>query len=436
MPVLLALAALPCWPQNTIAITGGRILTVTHGVIDNGTVLIEKGKISSVGPMIKVPSDATTIDAKGKFVIPGLFDAGDHLGTVEIPAERVTVDDTEYTDAIHPELRVLDALNPRSENIRVSRAQGITNALSTPAEGNLIGGQSAIIQLEGETVDQITVKSPAALRINLGEPSKQTYADKHKPPETRMGQMSMLRQAFLKAQHYKAEQDAFAKKQASKDSNAESAGSKPEESRSSVPPARDLKMEAMVLALDGQIPVVVRADRVSDIEMAIRLANEFHLRLILSEAPSAWRLADQLAAAKIPVIVGPILEEPGRMESLDVRLDNAARLFKAGVPIAIQTEGDNEVRNLPFEIEYAISYGLPDDAALAAVTINPARFFGVDHRLGSIEPGKDANLVILDGQPFRVKSHVVNVVIAGKVLDLSNHQTELYDFYKKKYGIQ
>ncbi len=433
---VLVAASLPCAAQESIAITGGRILTVTHGVVENGTVLIEHGKIAAVGPKVKVPSGATVIDAKGKVVIPGFLDAGDHLGTVEIPAERITVDDTEYTDAIHPELRVLDALNPRSENIRVSRAQGITNAVSTPADGNLIGGQSAVIQLDGETVDQITVKSPASLRINVGEPSKLTYAEKHKPPETRMGQMSLLRQTFLKAQHYQAEEDAFTKKQGAKNSSTDSASGKTEESKSGAPPARDLKMEALVAAMNGQMPVVVRADRVSDIEMALRLAQEFHLHIILSQATSAWRLADQLAAAKIPVIVGPILEEPGRMESLDVRLDNAARLFKAGVPIAIQTEGDNEVRNLPFEVEYAISYGLPDDAALAAVTINPARFFGVDDRLGSIEPGKDANLVVLDGPPFRVKSHVVNVLIRGRNLDLSNHQTELYDFYKKKYGIQ
>ncbi|HEV2118090.1 MAG TPA: amidohydrolase family protein, partial [Terriglobales bacterium] len=178
------------------------------------------------------------------------------------------------------------------------------------------------------------------------------------------------------------------------------------------------------------------AERVSDMESALRLADEFHFHLILEGASGAWRIADQLAARKIPVIVGPILQEPNHMESLDVRLDNAARLYKAGVPVAIQTSADNEVRNLPFEVEYAISYGLPEEAALAAVTLNPARFFGVDNRLGSIDEGKDANLVVLDGTPFRVKTQVVSVLIDGKVMNLSNHQTRLYEFYKKKYGIQ
>jgi len=418
----LFLVSLPALAQNTIAITGGRVLTISHGDIENGTVLVENGKIVAVGRDVKVPSGAQVIDAHGKVVMPGLFDAGDKLGTVEIPALQITVDATEYTEPLQPQLRVLDALNPGSENILVSRAAGITNALSTPADGNLVGGQSAVIQLDGETVDAMVVKSPAALHISLGEQSKTTYGEKNRAPQTRMGEIAMLRQAFLKAQHYKQVQDAFGQKQSGE--------------RPSAPPARDLMMDAMVAAMEGKIPVVAHADRVSDMESALRLADEFHFRVILADAAAAWRIADQLAPNKIPVIVGPILEEPGRMESLDVRLDNAARLYKAGVPIAIQTSADNEVRNLPFEVEYAISYGLPEEAALAAVTLNPARFFGVDSRLGSIEEGKDANLVVLDGTPFRVKTHVVTELIDGKVVDLTNHQTRLYDFYKKKYGIQ
>lgn len=423
---LIAFAALLlAWPalaQNTIAITGGRVLTISHGAIENGTVLVENGKIAAVGREVKVPRGAQVIDARGKVVMPGMFDAGNKLGTVEIPALQITVDDTEYTDPLQPQLRVLDALNPGSENILVARAAGITNALSTPAEGNLIGGQSAVIQLDGETVDRMVVKSPAALHISLGEQSKTTYGQKNRAPETRMGEVAMLRQAFLKAQHYKQVQDAY--------------GQKPSGEKPSAPPARDLKMDAMLAALEGKIPVVAHAERVSDMESALRLADEFHFHLILADAAAAWRIADQLAARKVPVIIGPILEEPGRMESVDVRLDNAARLYKAGVPIAIQTSADNEVRNLPFEVEYAISYGLPEDAALQAVTLNPARFFGVDNRLGSIDEGKDANLVVLDGTPFRVKTHVVTELIDGKVADLSNHQTRLYEFYKKKYGIQ
>ena len=425
---LIALAALFLAgfsaPAQTIAITGGRVLTISHGVIDNGTVLVENGKITAVGRDVKVPQGSQVIDARGKVVMPGLFDAGDKLGTVEIPALQITVDSTEYTDPVQPQLRVLDALNPESENILVNRAAGITNSLSTPADGNLIGGQSAVIQLDGDTVDAMVVKSPAALHISLGEESKTTYGTKNRAPETRMGEIAMLRQAFLKAQHYREVQGAYTEKQ----------GGKGE--KSSAPPARDLKMDAMVAALEGKIPVVAHADRVSDMESALRLADEFHFRLILADAAAAWRIADQLAARKIPVIVGPILEEPGRMESVDVRLDNAARLYRAGVPIAIQTAADNEVRDLPFQVEYAISYGLPEDAALQALTLNPARFFGVDNRLGSIDEGKDANLIVLDGTPFRVKTRVVTELIGGKVMDLSNHQTRLYEFYKKKYGIQ
>jgi imidazolonepropionase-like amidohydrolase len=428
--LMLAVGASPARAQSVIAIEGGKLLTVTHGVIENGTVLFKDGKIVEVGADVRVPSGAQVIDARGKVVMPGMFDAGDQLGLVEIPAEDITVDSTEYTGPIHPELRVLDALNPQSEMIRVARAAGITNAVATPAEGNLIAGQSAVINLDGDSVDQLVVKSPAALVINLGEPSKETYGAKHRAPETRMGQMAMLRQEFLKAQHYRDEQEAYSKKNTEAKSDASKAAAKP-----SPPPARDLKMEVLVQALEGKMPVVIRADRVSDLEMALRLGEEFKLRMMLADAAAAWRIADELAAKKIPVIVGPILEGPESMETLDARLENAALLAKAGVPVAIQTSGSETVRELPFDVEYAIAYGLSQDAAVAAVTLNPARFFGVDDRLGSLDPGKQANIIILDGEPFRVKTHVVTELIGGKVVDLSNHQTELYNYYKKKYGI-
>jgi imidazolonepropionase-like amidohydrolase len=421
------------WAQETVAIRGGKLLTVTHGVIENGTMLVEEGKIKAVGTDVTIPPGAKVIDAAGKVVMPGMVDAGDQLGLVEIPGEPITNDSTEYNDPIHPELRVLDALNPGSEVFRVTRAQGITSAVSTPASGNLIAGQSAVINLDGGTVQRIVVRSPAALVINLGESSKTTYGAKGKPPQTRMGQMAMLRQEFLSAQHYQAELKAYADKLAAKPGTDKD---KDEKAKPTAPPAKNLKMEALVAALDGKLPVVIRANRVSDIEMALRLADEFHFRLILANAASAWRLANQLAAKKIPVIVGPVLQEPSDMESLDVRLENAAILDKAGVPIAIQTDSTDDVRELPFDVEYAIAYGLPRDAALAAVTLNPARFFGLGDRLGSLDVGKQADLVILDGMPFHVRSHVVTELINGKVVDLSNRQTELYKFYKKKYEIQ
>ncbi|HEV2349485.1 MAG TPA: amidohydrolase family protein [Terriglobia bacterium] len=432
---LIFLAALPsARAQDTIAIRGGKLLTVTHGVIENGTVLVEDGKIKAVGASVSIPSGAKVIDARGKVVMPGMIDAGDRLGLVEIPGEQITNDATEYSDPIHPELRVLDALNPGSELFRVTRAQGITNAVSTPAAGNLIAGQGAVIGLDGDTVQQLVVESPAALVIDLGESSKSIYAAKGKPPQTRMGQMAVLRQEFLSAQHYQAELKAYGSKQSEKKQETET--KEGQGAKSAAPPAKNLKFEALAAALDGKLPVVIRANRVSDIEMALRLADEFHLHLILADAAAAWRLAGQLAEKKIPVIVGPILQEPSSMETLDVRLDNAAILHRAGVPLAFQTESANEVRDLPFEVEYAIGNGLPADVALAAVTLNPARFFGFDDRLGSLDEGKQANIVVLDGMPFHVKTHVLTELINGKVMDLSNRQTELYEFYKKKYGIQ
>jgi imidazolonepropionase-like amidohydrolase len=386
---------------------------------------MKDGKIVAVGSHLSIPADATVIDGRGKVVIPGLFDAGNQLGLVEIPFLSVTDDSTEYTDPVHPELRVVDAFNSRSENIRVARPAGITYSLVVPSGGNVIAGQSAIIKLDGESAEQMVLKSPAALHINLGEASKETYGNKEHTPKTRMGEMALLRQEFLKAQHFKAETEAHAAHHESDEP------SHPHHEK----PGPSLKMEALIAALNREIPVVVRANRLSDIESAIRLADEFDLRLVLSEATAAWRIADQLAQRKIPVIVGPILRAPGRIELIDLRLDNAAILQNAGVTVAIQTGSSNGVRDLWFAVGYVMANGLSADSALAAVTINPARIFGLQDRIGTIEPGKDATLLLLDGSPFLVNTHVLKVFIAGKEVDLTNHQTELYELYKKKYGI-
>lgn len=415
-----------------LAIRGAKILTVTQGVIENGTVVVENGRITAADRDVRVPAGAEVIDARGRVVMPGLMDAGTRLGLVEIPMETVTVDATEYTDPVQPDLRVWDALNPRSELIRVARAAGITHALSKPAEGNLLAGQSAVIQLDGETAGELVLKAPAALHLNLGEPSKETYAPKDKPPTTRMGQLALARQAFLKAQNYRLQHETWAR---CRDEEKKGTG-RCAAYGLAAPPMPDLKMEALLQALEGKIPVVVRAFSSGDIQAALRLAEEFKLRLILSGATAAWRLADELAAKKIPVIVGSVFEEPRRMELLDVRLDNAALLHRAGVTVAFQTESENDVRNLPFEVGIAIGHGLPEDAALAAVTLNPARLFGLDDQLGSIEPGKIANLIVLDGMPFFTRTHVVTALINGRVVDLSNHQTRLFEAYKTKYGIE
>ena len=393
--------------QTPIAITGARVETVSSGIIESATVVIEHGKVSAVGKNVPVPAGAEIIDGRNKIVIPGLIDSGDQLGLVEIPSISVTDDSNESTDPVHPELRVIDALNIGSENIRVARTEGVTNAVVTPGGSNVVSGQSAVIQLDGDSAAVVLVKSPAALHINLGEISKQTYGDKDKAPKTRMGTIAILRQAFLNAQHYEA------------------SGKRP----------RDLKMEALLSALKGDIPVVIHANRAGDIESAFRLADEFHLRITLSEVASAWRFADELARRKIPVIVGPIFSAPIRSELADLRRDNAALLTKAGVTVAIQTGSVNGVRDLWFAVGSAMANGMSPDAALASVTLNPARMFGVDDRLGSIQVGRDANLLILDGEPFLAKTHVLAVFIGGKKVDLTNHQTQLFDAYKTKYGI-
>jgi imidazolonepropionase-like amidohydrolase len=386
---------------------------VSNGVIEDGTVLIEDGKIAGVGSNVKIPAGTEIIDGRGKVVMPGMIDAGDQLGLVEIPFEHVTDDSNETTDPVHPELRVIDALNTQSENIRVARPAGITNAVVAPGGANVLAGQGTVIQLDGESISKMVVKSPAALYINLDEESKATYGDKDRTPKTRMGTMALLRQTFLKAQHY----------QTNRRSGPQNEG-------------RDLKMEALEAALNREVLVVVHANRVGDIDSALRLADEFNLRIAIAGGTGAWRLAGELARRNVPVIVGPIFQAPVRIEDVDMRLDNAALLNKAGVRIAVQTASASGVRDLWFQVGYLIAHGLPPDVAVAALTKNPAEIFGVQDRLGTIDVGRDANLLVLDGEPFLVKTHVETVLIEGRKVDLSNHQTELFRIYKEKYGIQ
>lgn len=414
--------AIPGRAAEVVAIRGARIYTVTDGIIENGTILIEKDRIQAVGRDLAIPPGAKVIDAPGRVVIPGLIDAFDQLGLEEIPAESITVDSTEFTDPVHPALRVIDSLNPQSEGIRVTRAEGITNALSVPSEGNVLAGQSVLIQLSGNTADEMTMRAPVAMHISFGEAARREYGPRNRSPQTRMGVAAVLRAALIKGQNYAARWDDYRKKLGEWEAKKE--GKPP------AAPDHDLDMEALLPVLRGELPVIASARRLDDILTAIRIAEEFHLRLILSHATEAYRIAPLLAEKKIPVLVGPIREEPLRIEALGARLENAALLAKAGVKIAIGTDDVQNVRNLPLDVGFAIAYGLSPDEALRAVTLNPAEIFGVVDLLGSISKGRLANLVLLSGPPFETRSRVERLWIRGVEVSLTNHQTELRDKYK------
>jgi imidazolonepropionase-like amidohydrolase len=421
----------PASPGPPVAIVGGKIFPVSGPALEGATVLIRDGKIEAVGKGVAVPADATRIDATGMWVLPGMIDSRTHLGVYEVSLDQTTRDEDERYAPVTPQMRVIDAFFDESENIPVTRQVGISAALVTPGEANLINGQSALVDLSGEDLDQVLVKFPVAMHLSLGEPPKERYGGRTQLPSTRMGNASLIRTSFLKAKDYLAKWDAFDRKKLECDT------SKPGKSRSKkdtkCPPeplARDLEMEALAAVLKGEIPAIFRAQRMDDILTAIRLSEEFKIKMILSHGAEAYKVASLLAVKKIPVLVGPITTQPERIETLGAIYENAALLADAGVKIAIQTDRTNDARTLPWEAGLAVAYGLPWDAALRAVTLSPAEIFGVADKLGSLEPGKRADVIVTTGDPFQPLTQVKHLLIRGRERPLRTRQDDLADRYR------
>lgn len=404
-----------------IVLRGGQLLTVTHGVIDNGVIVMEKGRITAVGGAnTAVPRGAKVIDVTGMTVYPGLIDAETHLGLTEVSADRMTDDMLEPSDEIMPHMHVYDAFHAETAVIPVTRINGITNAIVAPAIGDTLPGQDVLIQLAGHSADEMLVVRDIALPLNFtGRQRRNESFAAAKYPQTRMGMASQLRQAFLDAQDYEAKLAAYEKK---KSADAEKAGAAPK---------RDLKLEALLPYLHGQKPMVLAAEEPNDLQTILDMAKEFHLKVILNHLSHSSEVLDKVAASGFPVIVGPIYEEPKEWERYDAVYRLPAEMAKRGIKIAFATYDAHNSRNLPYAAGYAVGFGLPADEALKALTLNPAQMFGVDKDLGSLDVGKMANVVVANGDPLDVKTDVKHVFIAGEEIPLINKQTELRDRYWK-----
>ncbi len=425
--LLLSSATANAW---ILAIRGGRVFTMSDGIMENGVILIENNRISAIGKDVAIPSGAEVIDAAGMTITPGLFDSYNQMGLVEISETESTVDKDEKSSPITPEVRVIDAFNTQSKLIPVARIEGVTTVLAAPGTQNVIAGQSAVMELSGSTVDEMLVKSPAALHINLGERPTSAWRARKKI-DTRMGLIAMLRQTLIDARQYGERLDDYTKKLADYEASMKlPAKKRGKDSKTPSKPDRDLGKEAILLALKGEIPVIVLANRKDDIMAAIRIAEEFNLRLILLSGAEAYMVADVLKRKNIPLLLGPITTQPASMESQGAIYENAALLERAGVLFAIMAGSTHNVRDLRFQAGIAAQYGLSISAALKAITINPALILGVNDELGSIEPGKIANLVIFDGDPLQPLTKVVEVVIEGRRIPLRSFQTELYEEYR------
>ena len=397
-----------------IAIINGTVLTITQGTIERGVVLIEGGKISAVGSDIQIPAGAEVVDASGKVVMPGLIDAHCHVGLFNDGVGWEYADGNEMTDPVTPHLRALDALHPENMAWPDLVGAGVTCVLTGPGSANLIGGQWICVKTAPRaSVDQMILLEPAGMKMALGENPRRVYGGQHKMPSTRMGNAAVLRSALVEAQNYIAKWQRYASDQAEYEAKL-AAGEK--DAKLPVPPERNLKHEALGRVLRREMKARVHAHRADDILTAIRIAEEFNLDLTIEHATEGYKIAGILREKGIPVTVGPILFSRTKYELKEMTPKNPGILARAGVKVAIQTDEMSAVKYLPINAALAVREGMPEEEALKAITINAAEVIGVQDRVGSLEAGKDADIVIFSGHPFDYRTVAETVFINGEIV--------------------
>jgi imidazolonepropionase-like amidohydrolase len=403
--LILALAALcsgTLFAQST-AIIGGTIYPVSGPKIENGTVIIQNGRITAVGRDVAVPSGATRIDATGKMVLPGFVHASTTLGLSQVGSVNTTNESSKEGD-INPSFNVVDGINPAVVNIPIARMQGVTASVIR-ATGGLLPGQAAFINLAGSRIEDMVVKSPVAMMVDLTENTKGAGGG------SRAGVIQRLRRIFQDALEYERRRADYRERHM-QDLTA---------------PASEL--EALLPVLHGTLPLYAVANRQSDIENALRLAAEFKLKLILLGAADGWKVARELAQAKVPVAVFPLTNLPS-FDAPGARSDNATLLSEAGVSVMIVEGESGGPRDLRFAAGHSVRNGMKWDDALRAVTLAPATAFGMGDSFGSIEAGKVANVVIWSGDPFEYSSKPEHVFIAGVDVPMTSRMTELLARYR------
>jgi imidazolonepropionase-like amidohydrolase len=408
---LVVCAAVPSAAQ-TIAITNGTVYPVSGPSIPNATVLIRDGVIVAVGARVNVPADARQIDATGKVVTPGLINSVTELGIIEIDQVKETKDDTaKGLNNISAAFRVWEGLNPASAIFAPTRNEGVTTAIITP-HGGLISGQAAMIDLlPGHAADMVR-RAPVAMMAQIDSANDAgTSARGELMSKLRI----LLEDVRFYAQH-RADYDRAA-------------------ARSLSAPKADL--EALIPVVEGKLPLVVEANRTDEIDAALSLARDFDLKLIIVGGAEAWLTADRLAAAQVPVLTGAMSNIPASFSTLNQRQENAGLLRRAGVRVALVATSGSDVtrfnaRNLKYEAGNAVAYGMSHDDALRAVTLTPAEVFGVSDRIGSLQTGRDANVVVWSGDPFEFSTRVEHVLIRGREVLEPSRQDMLIERYKPR----
>lgn len=405
---------------EVIAVRADFVYTSTAtGRIEKGVVLIRDGRIEAVGMdgEITIPADARVLSAS--VVTPGFIDAQSTVGVSGIFSVDADQDQDEYTGANQADLRTLDGFNPAEELLEYLMKLGVTCAHVGPAQGNPIAGQSAVVKTVGRTIEEMTVKAPAALMFNLGEPPKKTYGSRNQTPGTRMGTAAVIRKALVEAQAYARKWEEYnAPPEIESATQAESGETEDKKPKKKTPPDRDLKKDALMACLAGEMPALFCANREDDILTALRIAEEFRLEPTLSGASDGYLVREEIKQSGTSVIVHPTMQRLSDLELMNSSIENAALLADRGIPVAFQSGFESYVpktRVVLFEAAVAAANGLGFGRALAGLTIDAARILGVEDRVGSIEPGKDADLVLFDGDPFEYTSHIEAVLINGVV---------------------
>lgn len=382
-----------------IFIKNGRVNTVTKGII-NSDILIDNKNIVEIGNEIVAPLDAQVIDAQGCLVLPGFIDAHTHLGLFEDGMGAEGADGNEETDPVTPHLNPIDGINPMDRNFTEAVQGGITSVCTTPGSANVMGGQCIAIKTFGRIIDRMVIKNPVASKVAFGENPKSVYGSDDKTPQTRMAIAALIRENLKKAEEYLQELERCELE--------EDDESKPE---------YDIKYESLIPVLRREIPLKAHAHRSDDMFTAIRIAKEFNLRLTLDHCTEGHLVVEELVEEGYPVIVGPSLSERSKIELRNLTFETAGVLSNAGLEVCLMTDHPVvPIQYLPICAGIAIKHGMKQEKALEAITINPARVLGIDNRVGSIEVGKDADIVIWDNNPFEINSHVLYTIIDGKIV--------------------
>lgn len=375
-----------------IALKGGRIFTIAKGVVEDGVVLMEGGKIRSVGKEVDIPEAAEVVDCSGKVVMPGMIDAHSHIGVSVEGVGEAGNDTNDSYDPVTPFVRALDGVNPRDRGFQDARKAGITTVCVTPGSSNVVCGETVVIKTVGDIVDEMVVTRDSGVKIAFGENPKRNFGGQNKMPRTRMGVAGVLRDTLVKADNYRKK--------------------KPEDRE------RDLGLEIMARVLAGELPLRAHAHQSNDIATALRIAKEFGCRVSIEHCTEGHEIVDLIAKSGAMVTIGPNATARRKVELMDRSFETPGILARAGVTVCLTVDHPvMPIHMLPVCAALAVKNGMSEEDALKALTLNPAKLLGIERRLGSLQRGRDADVIVLSGHPFDVMSKVERLYIGGTLIE-------------------